>query len=486
MANHRQPKRARRDTLPPADTDSDGDGDSDSTLHPILPYNVIDHIVSFLPFMVATQVCKLSSAFKHAVNFSRSLFFGRDVAVRLTRDNLVKILNRAFDSHLGKEIFTFTLHIDPIEVETSIDKWLRHCANKEIHHLDLYFLRFGYTLNASTVAGFTHLRTLKLVHCTLELPPQNNFHSMSPLQHLILSHVPVTSDMLRLLLDNCRRLQRIHLLHCGGFSRVEINAREHRAFREFRLAACKHLEVLVIDSPTIRSLYYSGPVPRIRIVEAFQLTEAYLNLKPARNRRYLSASELERLAVDIPNVTVLTTSAVIPEALTTRFRGGVFDEARYGFLNLKELQLMMEGGLFCNPYDIVMLMTRCPLLERLFIDMEDYNFECGAYWELHQMPKLEKLDCYFDRLKFIRLKGFKFLQSELNLVNILLKKAINLEALVFVTPKNPHTRLYRAYVPHYSQLFLSWKASQDAKIVLFGHTNDKSRVRPIHSKSWYR
>lgn len=57
------------------------------------------------------------------------------------------------------------------------------------------------------------------------------------------------------------------------------------------------------------------------------------------------------------------------QALTTRFRHGVYGEASYGFMNLKELQLIMEGALFCNPYDVVMLMKRCPMLETVFIDV---------------------------------------------------------------------------------------------------------------------
>nr|KYP63000.1 Putative FBD-associated F-box protein At1g61330 family [Cajanus cajan] len=340
-----------------------------------------------------------------------------------------------------------------------------------------------HSLSAATLAALTELKTLKLVHCDFDLP--HNFPTLTRLRNLALWHVPLPEIILQTLIANCKCLQTIDLLHCSGISRVEINARDHRQFKEFRIAACRHLEVLVIDSPTIRSVHYCGPIPRIRIVDAAQLNEAFFNFEPAGNRRYLPVSEMEKLVTDIPNVTVLTTTALIPEALTTKFRRGVFGEANYSFLNLKELQLMMEGGLFCNPYDIVMFMMRCPLLERLFIDMNDYNFECGVYWELHQKPKLDKLDHYFDRLKYIRLKGFKFLQSELQLVKILLNKATNLEALVFVTPKNGRTKLYRADAPRYSQLLLSWKTSPEAKIVLFDHMNDKSRVRPTHTKFWY-
>jgi len=116
--------------------------------------------------------------------------------------------------------------------------------------------------------------------------------------------------------------------------------------------------------------------------------------------------------------------------------------------------------------------------------MDDYSFECGPYWELHQKPKLENFDHYFDRLKFIKLKGFKFLQSELQLVKILLNKATHLEALILVSPKSVRIKLWRADGPKYSHLFYSWKASPEVKIVLFEHTADRSLVHPSHSKDW--
>lgn len=55
--------------------------------------------------------------------------------------------------------------------------------------------------------------------------------------------------------------------------------------------------------------------------------------------------------------------------MTAKVRRGVFGEASYSFSNLIELHLIMEGGLFCNPYDILAFMKRCPLVEKLFIDV---------------------------------------------------------------------------------------------------------------------
>ncbi|KAH1103217.1 hypothetical protein GYH30_037267 [Glycine max] len=447
-----------------------------------LPLEILLHVFSFLPIKVAAQNCTQGSKFRNCKQFNRKFIFGRELAMRRNRESVAKLVDHLFDTHKGDLIDSFQLHIDPVEIEELLDKWLRICVEKKIQDLELYFLRPGYTLTEDFLNQLKNLSSLKLVHCEFELPLK--LQSLTNLRSLILWHVPLTNERLQTLIVRCRMLQTIDLLHCAELSRVEIYAAEHRYFKMLRIAGCNNLSMVEVVSPTLRCVHYCGHVPSTITFQAPQLSEALFNFVPAGNRRYLRASVLEKLVCDISNVTVLSASVLIPEALTAKIHHGVFGEICYNFLNLRELHLIMNGGLFCNPYDIIMLMKRCPILEKLFIDIDDYNFECGPYWELHQKPKLDKLDHYFDRLKYIKLKGFKFLQSELQLVKILLSKATHLEALILVTPKNGRIKLWRADGPKYSHLFDSWKASPEVKIVLFEHTADRSLVRPSHSKDW--
>ncbi|KAG4977929.1 hypothetical protein JHK86_037403 [Glycine max] len=347
--------------------------------------------------------------------------------MRRNRESVAKLVDHLFDTHKGDLIDSFQLHIDPVEIEELLDKWLRICVEKKIQDLELYFLRPGYTLTEDFLNQLKNLSSLKLVHCEFELPLK--LQSLTNLRSLILWHVPLTNERLQTLIVRCRMLQTIDLLHCAELSRVEIYAAEHRYFKMLRIAGCNNLSMVEVVSPTLRCVHYCGHVPSTITFQAPQLSEALFNFVPAGNRRYLRASVLEKLVCDISNVTVLSASVLIPE-------------------------------------------------------IDDYNFECGPYWELHQKPKLDKLDHYFDRLKYIKLKGFKFLQSELQLVKILLSKATHLEALILVTPKNGRIKLWRADGPKYSHLFDSWKASPEVKIVLFEHTADRSLVRPSHSKDW--
>jgi len=59
--------------------------------------------------------------------------------------------------------------------------------------------------------------------------------------------------------------------------------------------------------------------------------------------------------------------------VAARIRDGIYQEAKYCFVNLIELQLFMKGGMSCNPYDITMFAKNCPSLEKLFIDVSPTN-----------------------------------------------------------------------------------------------------------------
>ncbi|KAK7331866.1 hypothetical protein VNO80_28607 [Phaseolus coccineus] len=448
-----------------------------------LPFEIVEEILSFLPIREAKQQCILSSEFRSPTHISRRFLFGRIFSKRWSRASIVELVDHLFVTHRGLYIDAFQIYIDPVGIENFIHKWLEICREKRIQELELFFLEPGYTITADFLNQLYKLSTLKLVHSKLELPL--NLLSMANLRNLILWFVPLKDEKIHTLISHCRQLQTVDLLYCTGLLCVEIYAREHRFFKKLRVARCKNLEVFVVDSATIECVHFCGHVPtRIRFIQATQLNEVHLNFVPVGSRGYFQASVLEKLVSDIPLVKILSASALIPEALTAKVRRGVFGEACYSFLNLMELHLIMKGGLFCNPYDILAFMKRCPLVEKLFIDIDDYTFDCGPYWELHQKSKMEKFDLCFDRLNYIKFRGFKFIAAELQLAKILLQKTTHLDALVLVSQKNCVANTWTQYGRRYDQLFHSWKASPEAKIVTFEYTDDPSCSSSSHSKEW--
>lgn len=104
---------------------------------------------------------------------------------------------------------------------------------------------------------------------------------------------------------------------------------------------------------------------------------------------------------------------------------------------------MMQGGAYCSTYDIAAFLNNCPLIEKVFIDLNECTFEGSIYWELHQKQELESFG-FLCCLKFVKVKDFQFQQHEHELVKFPLQKAIDLETLALVSTRN------RLYLKSYS------------------------------------
>lgn len=113
-------------------------------------------------------------------------------------------------------------------------------------------------------------------------------------------------------------------------------------------------------------------------------------------------------------------------------------------------------------------------LIKLILQLNEFSFECGYYWELHHRELLEEYNEPLRRV--IKIKGFKFQEYEIELVKFLLQKAIFLENLVLVTPKN-NSRAKFNYgsdvLVYYDKTFNSWRTSLNAQIKIYEHPNDK-------------
>ncbi|XP_061363061.1 putative FBD-associated F-box protein At1g61330 [Gastrolobium bilobum] len=330
-----------------------------------LPEDIVENVFSFLPIKDAIEAGTVSTRFKRSWLLNRKFLFGRDFALRFRREELIELIDRLFNSHKGPQIHSFQLHIDPFGIGVWIDKWLRICIAKGIEDLEFYFLQPGYNLDADFIDSLKSLRTLKLVYCEIQLSPV--LKSLKFLNTLVLWHLELTEVKLETLIFHCKLLEILDLCQCSKIRQVNIFARNHKNFKMLKIASCPDLGGIEIDAPTLGSVFYCGFIPRIRFGQGVSLNEAFFNFMPTRT--YMPASEVEILVTDLHNVRVLTASALFLEALAARVRDGIFGEAKFRLWSLRELQLFMEGGIFCNPYDIVMFLKNCPCLEALFIDV---------------------------------------------------------------------------------------------------------------------
>ncbi|KAJ6333622.1 hypothetical protein OIU77_009482 [Salix suchowensis] len=140
-------------------------------------------------------------------------------------------------------------------------------------------------------------------------------------------------------------------------------------------------------------------------LKILKLNMCQLDLPPKVERPSKGFTETFRvrnLVYDLYPIQVLTTTSTFLEGLSPKFIGGKLREMQFFFGNLKEFHLIMEGAIYCNPYDIISFLKHCPGLEKIFIDLNDFCFVRGPYWELHNRQSFQKYSLSFDSLKFIK------------------------------------------------------------------------------------
>ncbi|KAK4271430.1 hypothetical protein QN277_020130 [Acacia crassicarpa] len=442
---------------------------------PQLNEDILDYLFSFLPIKEAVQVGTVSRRFKNTWHLNQMLLFGPDFA-RFNQKELVDVVERVFRFNRTPEIQAFCLHIDPRGIEVLINNWLGICALKRIKELELEFSQ--PFLLESHYLNITTLQTLKLTYCEIQMPQM--LTGLKFLNILVLARLTLTENQLQTLLSNCKLLNTLDISVCFGLEVMNICVKDNNNFKTLKIAYCAGLEDLNINVPSLKSIFYRGAVIRIQFEKALPLKEAYFKFFPSRG--YLLSHKVDLLVIDLYYVTVLTVTSAFIEPLAPRMRNGVYREVFFRLAKVRELQILMEGGMFCNPHDIAVFLKSCPTLETLFIDLNSYIFECGLYWKLNEKPLLDNFQYGFHRLRFVKLTGFKFAEYEIELVKVLLQKSVNLETMVFILPSDHRTLLDRpSDAIYYNQLFRSWIVSPIAKIFLYEHSNDET-MAPSHQE----
>ncbi|KAK7246589.1 hypothetical protein RIF29_41458 [Crotalaria pallida] len=444
--------------------------------------NIMHHVFSLLPLKDHIELSTLAKEFTKSWTHNRKLLFGDKMYPgRPQKENLVPMIDRVFNSHNGPVIDSFQLQIDPKGVEELIEKWLRICITKGIKELYLSLSSSPDFILIPEFLNIPTLKVLKIESCDIEVPPVvtglRNLHTLG------LRSIIIKDGELETLILNMKMLINLDLGFAPLITRASFFLREHKHFRALKIANCFRLVNIEIDCPTLQCFHYRGPAINMQFYQVMPLVDATFVFITINNRDYVPPSRIQNLANQALHARVLTTSAQFQEALTSRYREGVLQESQFRFSNVRELHMAMVGGMFCNPYDIIMFAKNCPSVEKLFIDLNDYTLQYGVYWEMHQMPRLQAFNHYFDQLKIIKLIGIRFSRAEIHLLEILLKRSRFLETLIFISPKYARKRIMKPLVQRFEDLINSWKAP-GAKVIAFDHHNDESGIYPSHEHYW--
>ncbi|KAI3409287.1 F-box domain-containing protein [Psidium guajava] len=171
-----------------------------------LPDDVLDRIFTLLPIKQAVRAGLVSTRFKQVWLFSRKLHFGRCFTTQKGIPEAISIINHVFRAHVGPQLHSFKLYIDPTDIEPMVTKWIEISISKGVEELDLSFIaaRIEPFLLPRNLIDVESLRILKLTFCEIDFPP--NLTRLRLLDTLILKKVEIAAEMIETLILNCTLL----------------------------------------------------------------------------------------------------------------------------------------------------------------------------------------------------------------------------------------------------------------------------------------
>ncbi|CAK7350713.1 unnamed protein product [Dovyalis caffra] len=449
-----------------------------------LPNDALDKILALLPIKKAMQIGILSRRFNNSWIFSRRLDFDDEFARGHTTEDFISFVNKVFDLHSSPTILSFRLFFDANGEQSLVEKWIKKSIEKGVEEIELCFYVIGNYFDGgpirliSDVYDVESIKILKLNFCQLDLPPKPK--GLQFLNTLVLKRIFVTPALIDTLFQNCMFLETLDISQCYRIFHFKICTANLKKFKVLKVGDCPEILSIEIDAPTLHSIHYRGHICFIKFTNIPKAKDVMLNFIPPKG--FTETFLARDIVYDIHHIHVLTITSTFLEGLTPKFVNGILKEMKFSFWNLKEFHLIMEGALYCNPYDIVSFIKNCQHLEKIFIDLNEFNFSSGSFWELHNREPFEQCCVTLYSLRIIKLSGFKFQKDEILLVKFFLEKAPCLQKLVLITPKSRRVKVNTQNLEACHEYLKSWKSTRGAEIAVFEHSNDRSSVFPTHSK----
>jgi hypothetical protein len=289
---------------------------SDTNHSVILPDDVLDKILAFLPIKKAMQIGILSSRFNHSWIFSRRLHFDNDFARGRSPENFKSMVNKVFDQHAGSSILSFRLSFDANGEGFLVEKWIKKAIEKGVEELELLFYVIGINFEGggpvkliSDVYDVESIKILKLSFCQLDLPPK--FKGLHFFSTLVLRKIIVTPTLIDNLFLNCLLLETLDIAQCYRIFHLKISTQNLKKFKELKVGDCPEILMIDIDAPTLHAIHYCGHVCFIKFTNIPEVKDVMLNFGPSKG--FTGTFQVRNLVYDLYNIRVLTTTSTFLE-----------------------------------------------------------------------------------------------------------------------------------------------------------------------------
>ncbi|XP_027156033.1 putative FBD-associated F-box protein At1g61330 [Coffea eugenioides] len=402
------------------------------------PDELIEKIISHFQLKECTRAALLSKRFINSWKLNRNLCFVVNKQ-RFPRDAYASLVDRVLDQHWGPKVERLVLTFDPTGQENRVKGWIQTAVAKGVEELRLDF-RGGHQPYpfSSDLIDATPIRALELNNCLVGFATELN--GLRFLKTLVLKNVRLGNKFTETIFNSCLLLENLEFVNCNNDPRLRISAGYLKHFKSLKVEGFRNILSIFINAPTLKSLHYNGDICKFTFSCSFpSLDVATFDFRPNRMRQL---DEVEQIIMSVSFCTDLTICSSILEGLSPRLKDFKYREFQFCLMRLRKLTLFLGGSsyrrrtTFVNPCDIVVFLMKCPLIEKIHIDLGDYPFEEGLFWKLIVKDSFEHCCPSFQLLKELRIGNFKFRELEFRLLKIIVDNAPSLAVVILNTCGN--------------------------------------------------
>ncbi|CAI9780138.1 unnamed protein product [Fraxinus pennsylvanica] len=386
-----------------------------------LPEEVLQLIISMIPFKEAIQKIILSTAWRSLVN---------PFQVNLEYD-WIQSTNIESREKMKKSIGSFLKSCDNSPQTSKL--YLQSTEGNDHKH-------FGICAKGSHgefLLDFPVQKKEVPFNFDLILEPEcSSFSSIRRLYLRSVSHF--VGNLVVDLFAGFQFLETLNLEKCVGLQNIDI--RSHDYLKKLVIVDCPNIISITLSAPNLESFSYQGVLSTIQLNYIQHLVDFTLNLRDGLGHNNFDSEDVISLISSLRDVEILTISGWFIELLCSA--GVIFERLGFLFDKLKELHIIDPKISQKTLNSFACFLNITPFLEKLFAEVDESSspVECPfihQYWhEPHlwmDYATVKSTASQLKYLKFIKLTGFKSESDLILLMDLLLHKAVNLKQMILIS-----------------------------------------------------
>ncbi|RWR88199.1 F-box protein [Cinnamomum micranthum f. kanehirae] len=391
-----------------------------------LPDEILVHILSFLRMKDAVRTSILANRWRYLWTWNPSLDFSCCKP---------KVIDQCLDLHKAPKLHSFKVsycNTSTAEAD-ALNRWLRYSATHRVEEL-LFSHSYGYCGDyPASLFECQSLMQLTLRYGKLSLPV--DFCGFKSLVTLCLEQVFIKGEELCTLISTCDQLENLRLIRCGfAEKQLKISATNSSLLRHLKITSYEYPRSfgrLEINAPSLSSFTCSGwKLSLSDFPHLYKADLRFINWNEDLNcwRRILSA------------ITCVRTLSAGDWLFQPKCRKHLpVLSHHFEFKYLKELNVHINDQASKDYLaSFISLLRACPALETVCLHLRSglERDRCIRYDRV--MSWLRQIrDPVFshDRLKKLKVVGFRSTKIELLVLKFLLERTIALESLILILPQ---------------------------------------------------